>query len=246
MWEIWEHLPGQIFDNYCICLAGILEKYEKLDLKLQLGGCLRFQDTRARCRRSPNSNNFTMGKTLNNPLHLFLALISKANGQLVKSIVQAFVSNLPQNKSLSNEVLFLNVFLNILIEIKREIIELDATSIIKIQIKKNMSKSIEIKTIILEIFAVILKPQRENPDWVDNSFLSSMGSYLIDEVWGLAQQKIQTQSSYNNQDDKSNSESNTNNYNLSKGDQIETFQTHSLNNYRTGLSQLINSTTLFF
>lgn len=78
------------------------------------------------------------------------------------------------------------MFLNILIEIKREIVSFDPMAIIKVLIKKNSTnKFIEVKTIILEIISVVLRPLRENPDWIDNNFLGNLGDYLVDEVWNL-------------------------------------------------------------
>lgn len=59
-------------------------------------------------------------------------------------------------------------------------------AIIKVLIKKNSTnKFIEVKTIILEIISVVLRPLRENPDWIDNNFLGNLGDYLVDEVWNL-------------------------------------------------------------
>ena len=187
-WEIWDGLSSEIFDGFCIQLSNIMiDEEQNLDYNSLLGNMLRFLEFKS---RNPSAQKQQQMCLVNNPQQLFLAFVAKTESSFIKKVIQVFLYHFQTSKSVSNEVLFLNVFYNIILQItQKELMELDPVNIIKVLVKKNNVKIIEVKTIILEIISIILKPLKDHPEWIDNSFLACLGDYLVDEVWNLTSLK---------------------------------------------------------
>ena len=188
-WEVWDTLSNEVFDGFCIQLSKVMTDEElNLDYSSLLGNMLRFLECKNRNQSTPKQQQQI--NMFNNPLQLFLAFVAKTEPKFIKKVIQVFQYHFQTSKSVSNEVLFQNVFYNIQLQItQKELLDLDPVNIIKVLVKKNNVKIIELKTIILEIISIILKPLKEYPEWIDSSFLACLGDYLVDEVWNLTSLK---------------------------------------------------------
>ena len=112
VWEIWDNLPNELFDTFCIELGSIMTASDQpVDHKSLLGQIIRFIE--AKSRNSPRSMTPSHGTNpairvlnSNNPLQVYLAYVAKADSLSIKKVVNAFLYHFQSSKSISNEILF--------------------------------------------------------------------------------------------------------------------------------------------
>lgn len=112
VWEIWDNLPSELFDTFCIELGSIMTISDQpVDHKCLLGQIIRFLE--AKSRNSPRSMTPSHGTnplirvlTSNNPLQVYLAYVAKADSLSIQKVVNAFLYHFQSTKSISNEIHF--------------------------------------------------------------------------------------------------------------------------------------------